>query len=164
MRVLAARPLTREAFAPYGEVIAKAGAEHFDINDGMATRYHDLAPVEAAKEQGRPLINIFEGRPWALPLTIRMLERHNLGSQAFFPLRDCRWLVVVAPAGDFDPAGIEAFVADGAQGVNYRPGTWHHPLVALDGTTDFLVVDRGGPAVDCDEAHLAEDELVRVEA
>jgi ureidoglycolate lyase len=42
--------------------------------------------------------------------------------------------------------------------VNYAPGTWHHPLLALGRISDFLVIDRSGPADigNCDERPLPE--------
>ena len=68
------------------------------------------------------------------------------------PLAPARFVVVVAPADAADPfAAARCFVAAPGQGVQYRRGTWHHPLLALDAVTDFLVVDRSGPEVDCDE-------------
>ena len=79
-----------------------------------------------------------------LPFECKMLERHPLGSQAFIPLNDRPYLVVVAPAGDLDEVEIRAFVTRGWQGVNYAKGVWHHPLIALDEVSDFIVVDRGG--------------------
>ncbi len=33
--------LTREAFAPFGDVITLDGAQHYPINDGMTERFHD---------------------------------------------------------------------------------------------------------------------------
>ena len=63
-----------------------------------------------------------------------------------------RFLVVVAEAADAQP---RAFLARGGQGVNYRRGTWHHPLIALDRQGDFLVIDREGPSPDCEEVDLA---------
>jgi ureidoglycolate lyase len=85
-----------------------------------------------------------------------MLERHLLGSQAFVPLNDKPYLVVVAPAGELDAQRIRAFVTSGWQGVNYAKGVWHHPLLALDRVSDFLVVDRGGEGRNCDEQMLPQ--------
>ena len=105
----------------------------------------------AAAEGGRPLINIFRATPWKLPLRVAMVERHPLSSQAFIPLAPARFLLVVAAPGNApDPTALRAFVTDGSQGVNYARGTWHHPVLALDHVTDFLVVDRGGPGENCD--------------
>ncbi len=38
---------------------------------------------------------------------------------------------------------MRAFVSDGWQGVNYAKGVWHHPLLALDEVSDFVVVTGG---------------------
>jgi ureidoglycolate lyase len=33
---------------------------------------------------------------------------------------------------------------------------WHHPLIALGGVSDFIVVDRGGDGLNLNEQDLAE--------
>ncbi|MCS4505064.1 Ureidoglycolate lyase [wastewater metagenome] len=158
MRTLTAEPLTREAFAPFGDVIAAdETAESFPINNGTTQRFHDLAAVQLGGDAPRALISIFRGQSFSPPLTVSMLERHPLGSQAFVPLNGRPYLVVVAPPGEqVDPATVRAFLARGDQGVNYHAGVWHHPLLALESTSDFLVVDRGGPGDNCDELTLAQ--------
>lgn len=73
------------------------------------------------------------------------------------PLSGERMLVVVASAGAVpDRAAVRAFVTNGRQGVNYRRGTWHHPLIALAGTGEFLVIDRAGPGSNCDEFQFGD--------
>ncbi|SAL40378.1 ureidoglycolate lyase [Caballeronia humi] len=157
MKTLTLEPLTREAFAPYGDVIELDGARHFPINGGTTERFHDLARVEiGADEGGRPLISVFRGQPRPQPVEISMMERHPLGSQAFVPLGDVEYLIVVAPAGEFDPSGLRAFHTKGWQGVNYARGVWHHPLIVLEREGDFIVVDRGGSQPNCDEIDLSE--------
>ncbi len=154
-------PLTREAFAPFGDVIETPGAEHFSINEGTTERFHDLAAVDVAEAGGRTLINIFRGQQRDLPLAIRMMERHPLGSQAFIPTGPHQWLAVVAPMGEPpNPADLRAFIAGAGQGLNYHRGVWHHPLIALDAVSDFVVVDRGGAGENCDEFYFAEGEEI----
>ena len=65
-------PLTRAAFAPFGDVVETEGAEHFRYNDGYAVRFHDLARIECAAEGGRPLLSIFRAKPFPLPLRIAL--------------------------------------------------------------------------------------------
>lgn len=157
MTPLPIRPLTRAAFAPFGEVIALEGAQHYPINAGTTERFHALAGVDAAEQSGEPVISLFRGQPRALPLPIAIMERHPLGSQAFVPLTQSEadeYLVVVAPPGEFDPARMQAFLARGFQGVSYARGVWHHPLIALHKVSDFLIVDRVGPGNNCDEIAL----------
>jgi len=149
-------PLTAAAFAPFGEVIAMADHEATWINEGTSQRYNDLAEVDVLEAGGRPLISIFHALPRALPLAIEVMERHPLSSQAFYPLERRAFLVVVAEEGSAPMAQrVRAFLSSGDQGVNYRRNTWHHALIALEQTCDFLVVDRGGPEPNCEELRLS---------
>lgn len=155
MQVQIAEALTKERFAPYGEVIEIDGRDFFHINQGQTERYHGLAQVEV-REQDYPLISFFRSKPTALPVRIDMLERHPLGSQALIPLNGERLLIVVAEPGDIiRPETMRAFVTNGRQGVNYGIGVWHFPVLTLDKLTDILVVDRGG-GDNCEERLLSE--------
>ena len=160
-RTLTVAPLTREAFAPFGELIeASDAAQHFTINAGNTERYHDLARIEPGAD-GRVIVSIFRGQPRTLPFTVQMMERHPKASQAFIPMSGKPYLVVVAPAGE--PPTVEdlkVFLARGDQGVNYATGVWHHPLLALEAVCDFLVVDRSGPGHNCDEVQLDTPGLI----
>lgn len=151
--MIAVEALTREAFAPFGDVIETEGAHHYPINQGTTERYHDLARVVAGGENARVMVSLFVAEPRPAPLTVSMLERHPLGSQAFYPLQDEEWLVVVgtSPA----PDALRVFRASGRQGVNYAPGTWHHPLIVFSPGSRFLVVDRGGDGVNLEEVSFA---------
>jgi ureidoglycolate lyase len=157
-RVLPIEPLEAHRFQTFGDVIeATDRASPYTINEGWAQRFNDLARIDTAREGGHPLLSIFRAKARPLPLRLSLMERHQLGSQAFVALVPRRFLVVVAPPGPQPyPALLRCFVAAPGQGVNYAPGTWHHPLIAIDADTDFLVIDRGGPgaAGDCDELRL----------
>ncbi|MBF60205.1 ureidoglycolate lyase [Halomonas alkaliantarctica] len=156
MLELKAEPLTADAFAPFGDVIDARTSASFPINAGRTQRHHDLAKVETLGENAHTLINIFVSQPITLPLELTFLERHPQGSQAFMPLHQERFIVVVAPPGEhINPADVRAFVTDGRQGVNYRAGTWHAIQSVLEREGEFLVVDRGGDGNNCDEFPLA---------
>lgn len=157
---LRVEPLTQAAFAPFGDVLERAGARQFPINAGTTTRFHDLARVQALGEDARVLFNLFEGQAWHSPVQISLLERHPQGSQAFFPVDSARMLIVVAPPGELDERAVRAFISNGDQGVNYAPGTWHHPLLSLHRPGCFVVVDRGGSGHNCDEQSLQQPLLV----
>jgi ureidoglycolate lyase len=108
--------------------------------------------------EGRPGISVMRATPYRLPMEASFLERHPLSSQAFMPLQPTHFFVVVAPPGpEVDPADIRAFVCRPGQGVNYAPGVWHHPLLAIE-PADFLVVDRIGAGPNCDEFHFPTGE------
>mgnify|MGYP003633253958 FL=1 len=149
------KTLTRENFAQFGDVIeVNDKAQHFSINDGFTQRYHDLAQVDVTEEGGRTLINIFRSTPLEQPVRIKMMERHPLSSQAFIPMGQQPYLVVVAPKGELHISKIEVFLASSNQGVNYHKGTWHHYCLALHQVSDFIVVDRGGAGENCDVIDL----------
>lgn len=147
MKVIKPRPLTAQAFKPYGQVIETAGNTPVMINEGTTQRYHALAGVDVG--EGGAIISIFRGS--RRPLQIKMLERHPLGSQAFYPLENAQWLLVVSQAERPGPGDLEAFIASGEQGVQYAKNTWHHPLLVLRDQQDFLVVDREGAGENLEE-------------
>jgi ureidoglycolate lyase len=134
-RGIALVPLTRDAFAPFGEVIEAAGTASHPINGGMCDRHHAIATAQALGDGARTILSIGHGRPYALPLTLTMLERHPLSSQAWIPLHDRPFAFLTAPR----------------QGVNYRANVWHAPVTPLDAPGDFLIVDRDGPGLNLEE-------------
>lgn len=149
--LLTIEPLTRAAFAPFGDVIEVDNAmTHYLINNDSTERYHDLARIDAGPE-GHAILSIFRSQPRELPFVVAMMERHPKSSQAFYPLSSLPYLAVVArttaqPTID----DLRVFYCEAHQGVNYSPGVWHHPLLALHAQSDFLIIDRAGPGENCD--------------
>ena len=160
MRTIVIEPLTAEAYAPFGQVIQIEGAPHYPINAGMTERYHDLARIELGGVHARPLISIARGKPYELPLTLTTLERHPLGSQAFFPLSDRPFLSIVAPDEGGVPGTPRAFRTGPGQGINIAMNCWHAVLTPLGAVSDFLIIDRGGDGNNLEEHHLPEPYLV----
>ena len=145
MPIIRAVSLTASAFAPFGEVIEVPPA----ADDGNR-RFDDLARLETDAD-GAPMVSLLRlGKGVTLPLALAKLERHPLGSQAFLPFGTLRFLVIVA-AGTESPdlASLRAFVTDGAQGINYRPGVWHAPMSPLAPGV-LTVIDRKGPGDNCE--------------
>ena len=159
-RTITIEPLTREAYAPFGQVIEIAGADHYPINGGMTERYHDLAKVELGGVHPRPLVSIARGQPYALPLRLTMVERHPLGSQAFYPLAQRPFLSIVCPDEGGAPGRPRAFRCAPGQGINMAMNTWHGVLTPLGEVTDFLIVDRGGEGNNLEEYFFDEPWLV----
>jgi ureidoglycolate lyase len=135
--------LTKSAFAPFGNLVETEGSMPVEINQGFATRFNHLADIDVTSGGTRVNISLFNARPRPQPIDIKVMERHPLGSQLFFPLQDRPWLVLVCA----DPRDLEsyrAFTASGRQGVNYARNVWHHPLLVLGEAERFLIVDRSG--------------------
>jgi ureidoglycolate lyase len=104
---LVARPLTAEAFAPYGDVVEapqKPGRAYFETSLG------NLRP------HAQPRLWMLRKMPVAgLPLDIKSLERHQFSSQTFVPIEIA-----------------QAFLPTPYQGVSYKPNTWHSGLNVFD--------------------------------
>ena len=97
---LRAQPLTRGGFLPFGDLIQEDGAAHYQINRGSALRIDDLCNVKA-KGRGRILVSFFQALDTvSLPYKPALLECHPLGSQAFIPRGEARFLILVAPAAE----------------------------------------------------------------
>jgi ureidoglycolate lyase len=154
-------PLTADVFAPFGDVIEADHARSHLINEGRTRRFHALA-TSAPGEGGEAILSIFRGTPWPSPVTIRMLERHPLASQAFVPMERHPWLVVVADAPRAD--ACRCFLARGDQGIQIGRGVWHHPLLVLQPLQDFLVVDRAGAGNNLEEVWFPDGESVTLAA
>jgi len=153
--------LTQQSFAQFGDVIeATNAAQHFSINSGNTERFHDLANIDPGAD-GKVIVSIFRGMPRRLPFIVEMMERHPKGSQCFIPMSGRPYLVVVAPPSKVPTVrDLCAFFVRGDQGVNYSVGVWHHPLLALEVASDFIVLDRSGPGPNCDEIRLSEKAII----
>ena len=128
------QPLSREAFAAFGDVI--------DIPDEAGRTYYDDALGSLRPGARASLSTILKAESPERPLRADLLERHAFSSQTFVPIDVARWLIVVAPhaaAGGPDLASVRAFIASGKQGVTYKPNTWHHGLTVLDRPGRFAV-------------------------
>jgi ureidoglycolate lyase len=134
-------PLTAEAFAPYGRLIAARDA---------APDYHGASGTQGwhvAFESGRPLLSVL--RTPQLGLRFTKMERHLHVSQAFVPLGgSAAALAVAAPTPDRACPRIEdirAFLLDGSRGYVLHVGTWHSldrfPLAPPD-TTFLMITDH----------------------
>lgn len=152
MPSLTPEPLTAAAFAPFGEVLEATGDFRL-INDGWCQRHHDRAGLDFGPE-GRAGISIFHARPRSLPYSFDLIERHPDGSQAFLPMTQQPFLVIVAESPDHAP---RAFLTNGAQGINLRRGTWHGVLTPLHAPGLFAVVDRIGPTPNLEEFRYHEN-------
>ena len=149
MPEITAQPLTPAAFAPFGDVLEATG-EFRLINEGLCKRHHDRARLDFGPE-GRAGISIFNAAPRALPYAFSLVERHPDGSQAFVPMTQHPFLVIVAPDQGGTPGTPRAFLTNGAQAINLHRNTWHGVLTPLHAPGLFAVVDRIGTTANLEE-------------
>ncbi len=159
-RTLTARPLTAEAFAPFGDVLEVTGSPDRMINAGRCGRFHDRARLDFGPG-GRAGISLFSSEIASWPVPVALLERHPEGSQAFVPMSQHPFLVVVAPDAGGAPGTPQAFVAAPGQAVNYLRGTWHGVLTPLHAPGLFAVIDRIGDGANLEEHHFETPYLVQ---
>jgi ureidoglycolate lyase len=154
MNLLRATPLTAGAFAPFGDVLEAAGPPDRLINEGFCGRYHDRARLDFGAG-GRVGLSIFDASPRSLPYRFDLVERHPQGSQAFLPMTQAPFLVVVAPDEGGRPGPPIAFLTAPGQGINLLRGTWHGVLTPLAAPGLFAVLDRIGPGPNLEEYRYA---------
>ena len=107
-------------------------------------RFDNLADLNTSKDDGKTIVSIFSSLKRAFPMQIDMMEKHPLGSQAFIPMKETTFLCFVAPPGESpDISKIQSFIVPPKNGINYKPGIWHFPLISTE-NTNFLVIDRKG--------------------
>jgi ureidoglycolate lyase len=170
MRSLHAVPLTLRNWSPYGALLAAPDDATLgrSANQGNARAFDRLVDLKNDRPTTASLeISLFRAQPRDVSegFVVALLEKHPRSTQLFVPMGALRYLVIVALGGDApDLSTLAAFVASGRQGVAYHPGVWHHPIVALDATTDFACfVHQDGSDDDCTLRPLAEDARVRVQ-
>lgn len=147
------QPLTRDAFAPFGEVLDCAGRPDKIINQGLCGRFHDQAEMDFGPD-GRAGISLFNAEPRSLPFKLDLMERHPEGSQAFVPMTEHPFLVIVASDKDGRPDDVQAFITAAGQGVNYHRNIWHGVLTPLHAPGLFAVIDRIGDTPNLEEYWL----------
>jgi len=154
------KSITKENFSKFGDMITTANIKPIEINEGYAKRFDGIANLNTSKDNGETTISIFSALKRFFPMKIDMMEKHPLGSQAFIPMKQTTFLVLVAPEGNKpDLNKIEAFIVPPEIGVNYNPGTWHFPLIATE-DMNFLVVDRKGSGDNLTIEHLDQEDII----
>lgn len=141
--VLKPELLTSESFSEFGKVIGVENTPSIVINEGFAKKHYNLCDMDATEKNGVSTLHIYIAKKREFPLTIHMLEKHPYFSQTFMPRSNKPFLVVVA-LGDEKPDlnTIKVFKTNGNQGVFYKRGIWHFPLVSLEDDEQFIVIDR----------------------
>ena len=149
-RQISTEPLSKGQFAAFGDVLDATGAPDRLINQGLCGRFHDRARLDFGSA-GRAGISIFHSDSFTFPVELTLVERHPEGSQAFLPMHQNPFLVVVAPDLDGIPGTPRAFLTNGAQGINLHRGVWHGVLTPLADPGLFAIVDRIGTTANLQE-------------
>jgi len=142
--IIRPKKINHKNFKQFGDLISTRKKKPIKINNGYANRYDDLCNISTSIKNGNTIVSIFTAKKRKFPMNIKMMEKHPLGSQAFIPMKESTFLVFVAPRGKKpDVKKIKSFIIPKQNGVNYKPGIWHFPLISKK-NMNFLVVDRKG--------------------
>ena len=138
------KKVSKKNFKKFGQIIDTSKKKYFKINNGFAKRYDNLGKIDTSTKRGSTIVSIFSARKISFPMKIDMMEKHQLGSQAFVPMEETSFLVFVAPKGERpNLKKIESFRIPKQTGINLKPGIWHFPLISTK-NMNFLVIDRKG--------------------
>lgn len=153
--VLHTEPLTPEAFAPFGQVLAWREGEH--------PRRNFAAELFNDRPDARPNLRVQRTQPTPTPHQATVIERHRRSSQMFAPLSGGRYVVVVFPSdAEGRPLVAEgrAFIAEGDQAVNYGVDVWHHGFMAYETAGSFLMLRWEDGTPDDEEFLTLEEPLL----
>jgi ureidoglycolate lyase len=154
------KPINKENFSKFGELVTTEGLKSIDINNGYAKRFEEAVKLDTLQDRGETTISIFSALKRTFPIKIDMMEQHPLGSQSFIPMKETTFLVLVAPKSDKpDLNKIESFIIPPGVGINYKSGTWHFPLISTE-DMNFLVIDRKGSGNNLKIENLDKDQIV----
>ena len=155
--VLTATTINSDAIAGLAELIDASDTPDKLINQGRCGRFHDRATLDV---DGRVGVSVFQSTSFSLPFKMEMMERHPLGSQAFLPMQEGEYLVVLAEDKDGAPVAPRAFIAGPGQGVNIGRNVWHGVLCPLSDPGLFMVVDRVGEGPNLEEHWFDEPFII----
>jgi ureidoglycolate lyase len=136
-RLIPVRPLTPEAFAPYGRVF---------MTQPAPTTESGFAPVRIEESDfsgGRAIMQMMSVR-WR-ELAFTHMEQHASFTQAFLPAdgRPAVFVVTTPVAGPGslpDFTNMKAFLLDGTQGILLGKGVWHCPIFSVTAYITYAMV------------------------
>tara|TARA_Y100000996_G_scaffold335243_1_gene271714 strand:- start:507 stop:1004 length:498 start_codon:yes stop_codon:yes gene_type:complete len=142
--IIKPKKITKKNFKKFGDLISTKKIKPININNGYAKRFDNLCKINTSAKKGNTIMSIFSAKKRKFPMNIDMMEKHPLGSQAFVPMKETKFLVFVAPTGKKpNTKKIKSFIVPKQTGINYKPGIWHFPLISTK-SMNFLVIDRKG--------------------
>mgnify|MGYP001464253850 CR=1 FL=1 len=139
---LQTKKISKDNFSKFGQLISTQNIESHSINEETTKSFYDLVNIEIYGDNKECRVNIFKSIKRTFPLEINMLENHPLSSQAFIPLQNTNFIVVVAPVSDKPDLNlVEAFHVSPEVGINFKPKVWHFPLIAVE-NSNYLTIDK----------------------
>lgn len=116
MKTIKVKKLTKEAFAPYGEVLTIEGREAGG-NPASHLWYPQVVVIDNPTS-----INLMKVIPHEFVL--KDFEAHDHTTENLLAM-DGDLIVGMAPAGDLKAENVEAFYISAGFGISLKPSVWH---------------------------------------
>ena len=143
-RRLRVQALTRERFSRFGDVLDASGVCDHVSNGGAVEVFRNRAGLDFETQGGRASLSVVRSAPSRLPLLIKIIENHPLGSQAFAPLGGGEWLVLALPSDAWIRAPSRPSASRPIRASIIGAASGRHPLIALNQVSDFVIIERAG--------------------
>ncbi len=135
-------PISREAFAPYGDVFEAVASGD---REALTAHWTDLA----RQRYGTEVLARSLSLP-AKPMQLGFIEAHPNSPQLSVAF-DTAWILAVVPGivpgtavgRDADVSSAKAFLVPAGVGVILKQALWHGPVTTIN-ASDILVVFREG--------------------
>lgn len=126
MRTIIAQPLSKDAFAPYGnfyDLLAPKGL-------GLGDFYPDRLQLPVATNQPVGFSPLIAHRPERY--IVDTAEYHNYSGEFILPLNGSVIVHVAPPSNAKVPELTKAFIVPCGTGVRLHTGVWHYAPLAID--------------------------------
>ena len=72
-KTIVPKPITKENFSKFGDLITTKDIEPITINDGYAKRFDNIATLDTSKENGKTIISIISDLKITFPMKVHMM-------------------------------------------------------------------------------------------
>lgn len=141
MKKIKVQMLTKEAFAPFGDVLETEGHEPGG-EAGMYKWYEKLAAVDGAETVSINFLTAIQ-RDYAF----QKFEAHDRTTETVLPLTG-GLIVAGIPAGKVSEDRVQAFYVPVGKGISWAPGAWHYAPFPVGGDATCAVIFRHGTGGD----------------
>jgi ureidoglycolate lyase len=162
MRKVKAEPITKEAFAPFGQFYTMDQPDGYPLCGELHRYYPDRLVADSTHRVGYSPITVKKPEK----MVITQQEYHTTTWEMIMPLNDDMILHVAPPsAGTVVPDYVKAFIVPKNTLVKMNAAVWHlAPLPAsADELNAMIVLPECTYALDCDVIDLSEEEQFLIE-
>lgn len=140
MKKIKVQMLSKEAFAPFGNVIEAVGEHGGEA--GMYNWYEKQAQVDGAETVSINLLTAIQRE-----YVFGKFEAHARTTETVLPLTG-GLIVAGIPAGPVTPERVQAFYVPVGKGISWAPGAWHYAPFPVGGDATCAVIFRHGTGTD----------------